>query len=169
MQLIFTGDSKDLTQKQQALEWKLAIFVSVILLYKYRPRSPSGSPETTPLSSTGRGMWCGYRLSSSPDDPRCSVCCGRACWCRCGAPACIAPPWSGSRASRTSYYRDSTLPSPTCKYSRLFEKAFHDTFQLHLFLIVLIPSKMHTSWQDDKQYGSKAIITTFNAALAIEI
>lgn len=76
---------------------------------------PPRLPETTPLSSTGPGIWCGYRPSWSLDGPLCSVCCGQACWCRCGVPACTEPPWSGSQASHRSYCRDSTLPQSTCQ------------------------------------------------------
>ncbi len=90
--------------------------------YQILPVDPLNSPETTPLSSTGRGIRCGSRLSWSLGVPRCSACCGRACWCCCAALACTAPPWSGSRASRRSCCRDSTLPPPTCQHNSLFEK-----------------------------------------------
>lgn len=76
------------------------------------------SPETTPPSSTGRGMRCGCRLAWSRAGPGCSVCCAPPCWCHCAAPACTARLGSGSRAYRRSCCRDSTPPPPTWGHSR---------------------------------------------------
>lgn len=74
---------------------------------------PFRLPETTPLSSTGRGMLYRCRLACSGGGPGCSVCCALPCWCRCAAPACTAQLGSGSPASRRSCCRDSTRPPPT--------------------------------------------------------
>jgi len=106
------------TRLSNCLYWKAKYYYKLSFLLSFV------LPETTPRSSTGQGMQCSYRFSSSLGDCQCSVCCGRACWCRCWVAACTEPPWLGSPASHRSYCRDSSLPLPTCQHSRHIEKVF---------------------------------------------